>query len=193
MTASTANPSSAYASALERYRRAAALTDEFIARIRPEQLGDPTPCTEWTVRDLLTHVVGNQYGFAEWATEGARSDRGYTLPEDFLGAYREGVRQVTAALETPGVAERTYRTPIGEGPGVLLVEVLFNDTLVHAWDLARATGQPTDFPEDLVASSRARFERAPRGEGGPFAPPQPEPEHGTAADRLAALTGRVAG
>lgn len=193
MTESTTEPSAAHTDALARFKRAAALTDGVIANIRPEQLGDATPCTEWTVRDLLEHVIGTQYGFAEWVAEGARSDRGYTLPEDYLTAYREGVREVTAAFAAPETAGRTYRTPIGEGPGTLLVELLFNDTFVHAWDLARATGQPTDFPEDLVASSRAAIGQAPRVEGGPFAPAQPEPENGTAADRLAALAGRVAG
>ena len=195
MSESTTDPSAAHADALERFGRAAALVDGIVARIRPEQLGDQTPCTEWTVRDLLTHVVANQFAFAEWAKAGGgHPDTGaYTLPDDYVAAYREGAGQVKAAFAAPGMAGRMYRTPIGEGPGTLLVELLFNDTFLHGWDLARATGQPTDFPEDLVASSRSALGQAPRVEGGPFGPVQPEPESGTAADRLAAFAGRVAG
>ena len=29
-----------------------------IAGVRPDQYGDKTPCAEWTVRDLLAHMVG---------------------------------------------------------------------------------------------------------------------------------------
>lgn len=194
MTESTTGPSGAHADAFERFKRASALVDEVVARIRPEQLGEPTPCTEWNVRELLTHVVANEFAFAGWAEAGGgHPDTGaYVLPDDYVAAYREGARRVTAAFEAPGMAERTYQTPIGEGPGVFLVELLFNDMLLHGWDLARATGQSTDFPEDLVASSRAALGQAPRVEGGPFAAAQPEPESGTAADRLAAFAGRVA-
>jgi len=29
-----------------------------LAAITPDQLTQPTPCEEWTVRDLISHVVG---------------------------------------------------------------------------------------------------------------------------------------
>ncbi len=29
-----------------------------IAVVRADQHGDKTPCTEWTVRDLLEHMIG---------------------------------------------------------------------------------------------------------------------------------------
>src|SRR5947208_3645732 len=33
-------------------------TRAVIAGVRPEQLDDKTPCAEWTVRDLLEHMIG---------------------------------------------------------------------------------------------------------------------------------------
>jgi len=29
-----------------------------VANVKPNQLDNPTPCTEWTVRDLLNHMIG---------------------------------------------------------------------------------------------------------------------------------------
>ena len=31
---------------------------QIIAGVRPDQYDDKTPCTEWTVRDLLNHEIG---------------------------------------------------------------------------------------------------------------------------------------
>lgn len=29
-----------------------------LANVRADQLGGPTPCSEWTINDLIEHVVG---------------------------------------------------------------------------------------------------------------------------------------
>jgi uncharacterized protein (TIGR03086 family) len=69
------------------------------------------------------------------------------------------------------------------------------ETLVHGWDLARATGRPTPFPDELVeaelAFSRDLLERIPEGRQ-PFAPSRPVADDAPAIDRLAALLGRSA-
>jgi uncharacterized protein (TIGR03086 family) len=68
------------------------------------------------------------------------------------------------------------------------------ELLVHGWDLAHATGQPTTgLPDDLaeqeLAFSRVQLERIPPDRS-PFAPPQPIDDAAPAIDRLAALLGR---
>ena len=69
------------------------------------------------------------------------------------------------------------------------------DVLTHAWDLARATGQPTELDDELSneALMAARRQIAPsfRGAGRPFGEEQPCPAGGTTADQLAAFLGRV--
>jgi uncharacterized protein (TIGR03086 family) len=68
-----------------------------------------------------------------------------------------------------------------------------NELLIHGWDLARATGQPADLPEDLAEGAlsmwRTRLADRPR-EGMPFAAPQPVADDAPAIDRLAAYLGR---
>jgi hypothetical protein len=40
--------------------------------------------------------------------------------------------------------------PIGELPGTAFIELRTSDLLTHAWDLAIATGQPTDLDPELA-------------------------------------------
>jgi uncharacterized protein (TIGR03086 family) len=65
--------------------------------------------------------------------------------------------------------------------------------LTHGWDLARATGQPPELPEDLaeqeLALFRAQLGTAPR-DGSPVGQPQPVADDAAAIDRLAAFLGR---
>jgi len=67
------------------------------------------------------------------------------------------------------------------------------ETLVHGWDLARATGQPLAFPDEIVEVeieiSRKLLDGLPPGRSS-FAPPQPVADDAPAIDRLAALLGR---
>ena len=66
--------------------------------------------------------------------------------------------------------------------------------LVHGWDLARATGQPASFPDDLaeqeLAFSRHKLADIPAGRH-PFGPPQPVAAEAPAIGRLAACLGRT--
>ena len=43
---------------IDMYRAATTRALQVAAGVRPEQLGDPTPCTDWTVQDLLDHLTG---------------------------------------------------------------------------------------------------------------------------------------
>ena len=67
------------------------------------------------------------------------------------------------------------------------------EALVHGWDLARATGQPAEFPDDLpereLTFTRGKLADLPP-DGRPFAPPRPVADDAPAIDRLAACLGR---
>jgi uncharacterized protein (TIGR03086 family) len=82
---------------------------------------------------------------------------------------------------------------LGELPGPALIHLRIGEMLTHAWDLARATSQPAELPEDLaeqeLAVFRAQLGNAPR-HGSPVGQPQPVADDAPAIDRLAAFLGR---
>jgi uncharacterized protein (TIGR03086 family) len=44
---------------------------------------------------------------------------------------------------------------LGERPVESIVTIVFNDTLIHSWDIGHATGVDMQLPSDLVAASHA--------------------------------------
>ena len=68
------------------------------------------------------------------------------------------------------------------------------EALVHGWDLARASGQRAQFPEDVAGLAleftRAMLPAVPAGRS-PFGSPKPAPDGAPAIERLAALLGRT--
>lgn len=169
-----------------------------VGGIRPDQLGDPTPCEAWTVRDLVNHLVGGGQLFAA-AFSGedlSGMDANAPLP-DFLGddpagAWKASVASFQEALARPGVLERDVALPFATLPAAAALDVAATDVLIHCWDLARATGQPFDPPTELVESAYA-FARQFIGDtrdGHSFADAVPVGDGATPLDRLVAYAGR---
>lgn len=165
-----------------------------IAKVRPDQWPAPTPCTDWTVRQLVDHLIGmNRVFTALLADEPAprRAAAGH-VESDPVGTYRETAATLLLAFASPGVIEREYRGPLGSATGADRLQIRQYDLLAHGWDLAQATGQPADLPDDLAELSLA-FARAQLTEEyrpGRFAPAQAVDEHTPAIGRLAAFLGR---
>jgi uncharacterized protein (TIGR03086 family) len=101
---------------------------------------------------------------------------------------------VLTAFRRPGVLDEQFVVPFGPVPGIVAAHLRIVEMLVHGWDLARATGQSTDFPDDIVeqelAFSRAKLGEIPPGRT-PFAPGQPVAQDAAPIDRLAACLGRT--
>ncbi len=115
------------------------------------------------------------------------------LVDDPAGAHRRAGDELRAAFSQPGVAERTFQVPMGAISGGVMLHLRVTEELVHGWDLARASGQPGAFPEDLaeaeLAFSRSQLEaRVPRR--GRFGEATAAPEDAPAIDRLVAYLGR---
>ena len=178
---------------LARFDRAAAVADSVLSRIGPEQLALPTPCPEWTVRQLINHVVGGTAVFAGMMTGEAVDREVDFLGDDPHGAFRAAVARLRALFAEPGALERIVPSPFGARPATALVEMRTNEMMVHSWDLARATGQSTDLDPELAETCVEAFRRLrASGRGaGMFADPQPVSDTAPAADRMAALAGRA--
>ena len=169
--------------------------EQLITGVRPDQWTAPTPCTEWNVRSLVNHVVRGNRLFAT-ALRGEPSppaEPSDVLGDDPVAAFRLASAEMLEALRQPGAMQRTVTVPFGTVPVGLAVHLRNTELLVHGWDLARATGQPTRFPEE-VAEQEIQFSRGALGQippgRTPFGAPQPVADDAPAIDRLAALLGR---
>ena len=174
---------------------AIASTRSVLGNVTAGQLDDATPCASWKVRDVINHVVGAHHYFTSVLT-GTPPAGGDPASGDFMAAFDEATRVCVAAFQADGAAEKTLTLPFGELPGVAVAGIVATDTFTHGWDLARATGQPTDLAPDLAAAllgaSEQIIQDAFRGSDGraPFGPKREAPVGSTNADRLAAFLGR---
>ena len=176
-------------------------TGRLVAAVTEEQWALPTPCSDWTVRQLVNHVVGGNRLFTRVLSGEPlppRDQLGARAAEDQLGtdpaaAYARSAADLLSALRAPGVLAGTYTVPAATLPGPAIVHLRTVETLVHGWDLARATDRPAPFPEALaegeLAFSRDLLGRIPEGRH-PFGSSQPVDDDAPAIDRLAALLGR---
>jgi uncharacterized protein (TIGR03086 family) len=177
----------------ERYRR---VSDGFGARLRQvgaEQWSDPTPCEDWTVRQLATHVVDTQRRVLSMGTgaEAVAAD-----PEgDLLAQWEEASAALLAAVNDPECAASEISTGMfGDMPFEGLVGGLAcSDTVVHTWDLARATGQDEHLDTEAVANSAALLERVGDGMRSPggLAPALTPPAEADAQVSFLSFCGRA--
>lgn len=164
-----------------------------IAGVRDDQWSDPTPCTEWSVRDLVNHLVGMNLVFSALLTGETPPERGSDrLGDDPVGVYRTSGSALVTAFERSGVLERTFHSPLGDATGQDRLQIRLYDLLAHGWDLAKATGQPIEFPNDVVDQSLAfvRVQLATQSRAGRFEPATIVSEGAPAIDRLVAFLGR---
>jgi uncharacterized protein (TIGR03086 family) len=172
--------------------------EEFGKRVHavtPDAWDRPTPASEWTVRDIVNHLVGEHL----WAPEllgGARmSDVGDRFDGDVLGndpvrAWDEAIyRSLTAWGTTP--PDRVVHLSFGDLPATEYAEQMLMDLTVHGWDLARGAGLDERLNPDAVRHALAYVERNADLLAGTalFAAPV-EIDSDDPQDRLLALLGR---
>jgi uncharacterized protein (TIGR03086 family) len=174
----------------------AALIDE----VRPEHLGQPTPCTEYDVRALLAHIVG---ACDRWALLGRGGD-GLALepmatgvPDDaWPAAYDEASGRVADAWAPDALMDAAVTVPWGTTPGRLALTGYIMETATHTWDLARALGvDPGKALDQDVAGFVSGFARKAlpperRGPQIPFAEARAADDQASTYDQLAAWLGR---
>jgi uncharacterized protein (TIGR03086 family) len=177
--------------------RAVAGFSRVVHTIGADQWGDVTPCTDWDVRALVTHLTVEQLWAPPLLAGASVAEIGDRFAGDVLGddpvihwdqAAAASVAAFGAADPTHGVVE------LSRGP-TRVVDYLGEmtaDALVHTWDLARAIGGDETLDADLVAAVYEQF--APHAEmltgSGLFDPPVPVPDGAPLQTRLLALTGR---
>jgi uncharacterized protein (TIGR03086 family) len=175
---------------LEQFGQLGPVLGGVVGGIRPDQLDEPTACTDFTVRGVLGHMIDGATSFAA-AFRGEPA--GAAPTGDPLAAFGQALNGLAEAVSSPGALDRTIAAPFGEVPGRAFAGFVVLDGLVHGWDLATATGQPYEPPDALVAAVDA-FAREAITPGmrdiGMFAQPTEPAADATPIERLVAFTGR---
>jgi uncharacterized protein (TIGR03086 family) len=136
-------------------KRFAALVDG----IRDDQWDDPTPCDEWDVRALVHHLMNEQRWVPPMFDGKTMADVGDALDGDLLGddqgtwarSYASATDEAHAVIAQSGALDRTVHLSFADVDGREYVTQLVADLAIHAWDLARATGQDDTLDPDAVA------------------------------------------
>lgn len=166
-----------------------------VDRIEPSQLNDPTPCENFTVHDVLDHMIVLGGTFAYWF-------RGEEAPEIKAppvygrvpaAEFESAMNDLLAATQSPGAMDRVIAAPIGEMPGSSFARFVAFDGTVHGWDLATATALTYELPAEVVTAvdgfARGALSDEMR-DGDTFKQETDVPETASPLDRLAAFSGR---
>lgn len=179
------------------HRRAVEEWQAEVDAVGIDQWDNATPCSTWSVRDLVNHVVGEELWAvpllrgATIADVGDRFD-GDLLGDDPIAAAREASTAVLACCEEALPSNPTVHLSFGDEKASEYAMQLTADHLVHAWDLAKGTGQDPRLDPDLVAEVAAWFsEREELYRGAGAIGPRLEQSGDPQTDLLAAF-GRAA-
>lgn len=171
--------------------------------VEETHLAGPTPCPEYTVRELLAHLVGLTVAFRD-AGKKALGPTTDTAPTGALPQLEDGWRtalpgQLDELAETwrqPDAWQGFTRAGGVDLPAEVAGLVALNELLVHGWDLARSTGQTYEVDaaslEAVLPFLEPAAASADSGEGpeGLFGRPVPVPADAPLLDRVIALSGR---
>ena len=147
---------------VELHRRASEGFIRQVAAIRPDQWGDPTPCSDWDVRMLVNHVVGEERWTVPLMAGRTIEEVGDSLDGDLLGenpadAAAHAARAAQNAITEPVLRGGTVQLSYGEEQAAEYVYQLTADHLVHGWDLAVAIGSEPQLDPDVVHGVAAWF------------------------------------
>lgn len=162
--------------------------------------GNPTPCGEWTARQVLEHAAGDQLAWAGVVSgSGARPDYNPFEPTGTIPGRPSEllepalIASARAWAGVPATAEQVA-TPLPQGslPPEYAVSACAMDAAVHAWDIARATGQPAPFNDELAVAlmPAAHVLAEPLRDYGVFAAAVESEPSETRTDRLLRFLGR---
>ncbi|MDD7932251.1 TIGR03086 family metal-binding protein [Actinomycetospora straminea] len=168
-----------------------------VTTVTDDDLAAPTPCTGWTVADLLDHLDVVAAGFTALArgTDDPAPGPG-DVPWD--GGRRDtlatGLARMAGAWRSPAAGEGTAGAPGPVLPRATWGRIGLTELVVHAWDLARALDRPVpDLPADVLRATADHVAvfvpRAPLPEL--WGPRVPTGDDAPLWDRVVAGTGRT--
>ncbi|MEU7868675.1 TIGR03086 family metal-binding protein [Dactylosporangium sp. NPDC049140] len=161
----------------------------------PLDLTRPTPCSGWTLADLLAHMTVQHLGFAAaargeaWPLERwAPRPLGADPAADYAAAADEVIAAFAAVdLETPIALAELAPAPLPAWRGIGAHAI---DYVVHGWDVATTLGLAWELPEEVLRQALPIAESVP-GTTTAFAAALPAPADASTMDRILLRLGRA--
>ncbi|GAA2962700.1 TIGR03086 family metal-binding protein [Streptomyces enissocaesilis] len=188
---------------LSRHHEALALFGGHVRAVRQDQWRAPTPCAEWSVRDLVNHLTVEQLWVPPLVTERRTAEEahdgsfgfdadGDVLGDDPVAVWERAAAGAREAFAAPGALERTVQLSYGQTSCAAYCAQMVTDLVVHAWDLARAIGADERLPDGLVdfAVREVGPHSAELEKSGLFAAPVEPPAGAGVQAKLLSLLGR---
>lgn len=180
------------------HRRAVEAFGARVSAIRQDQWHLPTPCTDWDVRDLVSHLVYENVWTAPLMNGATVQEVGDRFEGDLLGndpkrSWQDAATEAVGAVAGVPLG-RFVHLSYGDVPARHYAFELAADHLIHSWDLARAIGDNETLDQDLVQLLYDRMKPKERGlkSSGLFGPLIQPPPDADVQTRLLAVYGRVA-
>jgi uncharacterized protein (TIGR03086 family) len=175
----------------DRYERVSAAFTRRVEACPSDRWSSASPCEGWAARDVAVHVIETHRRVLAGLDGGAPAP--VSPDADVATLWDDARGSVLAALADPARASQAVGGRFGEMTFEQLAgRMLSSDTLVHTWDLSRATGQDERLDPDGVEATLAwttPVEDQLRVPGG-FDPELEPPPGADAQTRLLGFLGR---
>lgn len=171
-----------------------------IARVGPDDLERPTPCDEWSVRNVIDKMTASTMVFTSFGRrEAADPTLDLVHPRDVigddpLGAYQAAAAACRAAWRTPGALDGMAPSTIGEAKARAVLNARIFDTTILTWDVATACGLAHGIDDELATYvlrvARALVPAVRSHNEARYKPPVQLGDDQPVLDHLIAATGR---
>jgi uncharacterized protein (TIGR03086 family) len=173
---------------------------EVVNNVKPDQLGAPTPCSDWDVRTLVNHLMFWSAFRSELAArkqtapedDPITEQTDFTREPDWATTFQTQLRKATSAWAEPGATDGETGLAGGSMAAPVIGMMMVGELVMHGWDLAVATGQRLEVDEEVVAAvHEATAAMADQGRSyGVFADEVTVPDDASPLDRVLAISGR---
>jgi uncharacterized protein (TIGR03086 family) len=136
------------------FANAVQIAEPVIAGVRPDQLGQPSPCIEYDVRGVLDHLVfvlhrvANLGRGAEAFAPDSMADA-VVHHDDWAADWKAAAVDVEAAWADEARLEATIVLPWATMTGAAVLAMYVAEITTHTWDLATATNQHPTWDESV--------------------------------------------
>lgn len=148
--------------AIELYHRSADGWRTRLEAVPASMWNAPTPCDDWTVRDLVNHVSYEQRWIPPLLAGATVEEVGDRFEGDLLGSHPkvvalDVVQKAQAAVPSTITPGTVVHSASGDVPTDEYLRQHAADYLVHSWDLAAGAGLDRGLDPELVAAVATWF------------------------------------